>query len=183
MFFGMVLLTEIHDTHNLGQKYIREKINLILKTDIFQSCYNQFHHYYSMSATEEGNSSFSYTVKTLKTINQAVEDMTVSLKDVGLGVLCTLDFKEILQKKGLDYKDEYRLLEVCNPSAAKQALESNPEIGLLLPCTIAIYQKNNENFISLAKPTALLANIHDHRLDKFGQEIEQKLVSAIQKMK
>ena len=136
-----------------------------------------------MSGTEKRDSGFSYTVKTLKTINQAVEDVTASLKEVGFGVLGTLNFKEILQKKGLEFKDEYRLLEVCNPSAAKQALESNPEIGLLLPCTIAVYQKNNENFIILAKPTALLANIHDNRLDKFGQEMEQKLVSAIQKVK
>ncbi|MDC8452285.1 MAG: DUF302 domain-containing protein [Candidatus Nitrosotalea sp.] len=137
----------------------------------------------NVSAREEKNSSFSYTVKTLKTINQAVEDITASLKEVGFGVLGTLNFKEILQKKGLDFKDEYRLLEVCNPSAAKQALESNPEIGLLLPCTIAIYQKNNENYISLAKPTALLANIPDNKLDKFGQEMEQKLVSAIREAK
>ena len=134
-----------------------------------------------MSVAEERN--FSYTVKTMKTVNQAVEDVTASLKEVGFGILGTLNFKEILQKKGLDYKDEYRLLEVCNPSAAKQALESNPEVGLLLPCTVAVYQKNNENFISLAKPTALLANIHDNRLDKFGQEMEQKLVNAIQKAK
>lgn len=135
-----------------------------------------------MSDTEKRDSGFSYTVKTLKTINQAVEDVTTSLKEVGFGILGTLNFKEILQKKGLEFKEEYRLLEVCNPSAAKQALESNPEIGLLLPCTIAVYQKNNENFISLARPTALLANIHDDRLDKFGQEMEQKLVSAIQKV-
>ena len=131
----------------------------------------------------ERNSSFSYTVKTLKTINQAVEDITASLKEVGFGVLGTLNFKEIFQKKGLDYKDEYQLLEVCNPGAAKQALESNPEIGLLLPCTIAVYEKNNENFISLAKPTALLANMHDNQLDRLGQEMEQKLVSVIQKVK
>jgi len=135
-----------------------------------------------MSDTEKRDSGFSYTVKTLKTINQAVEDVTASLKEVGFGILGTLNFKEILQKKGLEFKEEYQLLEVCNPSAAKQALESNPEIGLLLPCTIAVYQKNNENFISLARPTALLANIHDDRLDKFGQEMEQKLVSAIQKV-
>lgn len=132
---------------------------------------------------KEENPSFSYTVKTAKTINQAIEDVTASLKEIGFGVLGTLNFKEILQKKGLNFKDEYRLLEVCNPLAAKQVLESNPEIGLLLPCTIAVYQKNNENWISLAKPTSLLANIGDSKLDKFGEEIEQKLVQAILKVK
>ncbi len=131
----------------------------------------------------EKSSDFSYTVKTLKTINQAVEDITAGLKEIGFGVLGTLNFKEILQKKGLEFKDEYRLLEVCNPAAAKHVLESNPEIGLLLPCTIAVYQNKNENWISLAKPTSLLANIHDNKLEKFGKEIEENLVQVIKKMK
>lgn len=136
-----------------------------------------------MTSLPKKPSSFSYTVKTTKTINQAVEDITSSLKEVGFGVLGTLDFKELLKKKGVDLKDEYRLLEVCNPSAAKQALESNPEVGLLLPCPIAVYQNNNENFISLARPTSLLASLSDRKLDEFGKEIEQKLVHAIQKVK
>ncbi len=130
----------------------------------------------------EKNSGFSYTIKTQKTIDEAIEAITTGLKEMGFGVLGTLNFKEILQKKGVEFKDEYRLLEVCNPTAAKQVLESNPEIGLLLPCTIAVYQKDGENWISLAKPTSLLANIHDNKLDKFGKEIEDKLVYVLQKM-
>ncbi|MDE1829331.1 MAG: DUF302 domain-containing protein [Thaumarchaeota archaeon] len=136
-----------------------------------------------MTSFQKKPSSLSYTVKTEKTINQAVEDITSSLKEVGFGVFGTLNFKELLKKKGVDLKDEYRLLEVCNPSAAKQALESNPEVGLLLPCTIAVYQRHNDNFISLAKPTSLLATLPDRQLDEFGKEIEQKLVEAIQKVK
>ncbi len=131
----------------------------------------------------EGRSSFSYTVKTRKTINQAVEDITAGLKEVGFGVVSTLNFKEMLQKKGLDLSTEYRLLEVCSPSAAKQVLESNPETGLLLPCPIAVYQNNNENWISLARPASLLANINDRQFDKFGKEMEQKLVQVIERVK
>lgn len=131
----------------------------------------------------ERNSSFSYSVKTLKTINQAVEDITASLKEVGFGVLGTLNFKEILQKKGINYPLEYRLLEVCNPLAAKHVLEMNPENGLLLPCTIAVYGKGNENTISLAKPTALLSMMSDKNMQDMGKEIEQKLVQAIENSK
>ncbi len=136
-----------------------------------------------MNHQERKTSNFSYTVKTQKTINQAVEDITDGLKEIGFGVLGTLNFKDLLQKKGVDLNYEYRLLEVCNPAAAKQALETNPEIGLLLPCPIAVYQRDNENWISLAKPTSLLANIDDRRLDKFGKDIEEKLVRVIQKVR
>lgn len=136
-----------------------------------------------MTSLPKESSSFSYTVKTTKTINQAMEDIASNLKEVGFGVLGTLNFKELLKKKGVDLKDEYLLLEVCNPTAAKQALESNPEVGLLLPCTIAVYRKDNENFISLARPSSLLTILSERRLDEFGREIEEKLVQAIKKAK
>ena len=93
---------------------------------------------------------FAYTVKTQKDIHDAITDPTQSLKKIGFGVLETLDFKKILTDKGLEFQNNYRLMEVCHPSLAKQVLEASPDLGLLLPCTIAVYQKDNENYISLA---------------------------------
>ena len=94
-----------------------------------------------------------------------------------------MDFKEIFAKKGIDYPHEYKLLEICNPQAAKQALDSDPNIGLLLPCTIAIYEKNGENYISLAKPTILLSVVSNTDLESMGKEIETKLIEVIEKIK
>ena len=74
-------------------------------------------------------------------------------------------------------------MEVCKPDAAKHVLESDPEIGLLLPCTIAVYGKNGENWISLAKPTALLAAAHSEELAQLGRDIETRLVGVIQNAK
>ena len=123
--------------------------------------------------------SFSYTVKTQKAMNDAIEEITSNLTKIKFGVLGTLDFKEIFAKKGIDFPNEYKLLEVCNPVAAKQALDSDPDIGLLLPCTIAIYEKNNENYISLAKPTVLLSVAQNTGLEAMGKEIESKLIKVI----
>ncbi|MDH3340315.1 MAG: DUF302 domain-containing protein [Nitrosopumilus sp.] len=102
---------------------------------------------------------------------------------MGFGVLETLDFKKILTEKGLEFADNYKLMEVCNPHLAKQVLESNPDLGLLLPCTIAVYQKDNENFISLAKPTSLLSMVSDKNLKFSGEEIENGLIKIIDKAK
>ena len=83
----------------------------------------------------------------------------------------------------IDYPHEYKLLEVCNPQAAKQALDSDPNIGLLLPCTIAMYEKDGENYISLAKPTTLLSVASNTELDSMGKEIEEKLIEVIDNSK
>ena len=118
--------------------------------------------------------SFTYTVKTQKNIDDVITTITENLKEIGFGVLETLDFKKILSDKGLEFSNSYKLMEVCHPSLAKQVLEANPDLGLLLPCTIAIYQKDNENFISLARPTSLLSMASDKSLNFSGEEIEDQ---------
>ena len=126
---------------------------------------------------------FNHTVKTQKNIDDVIEDITSNLSEIKFGVLGTLDFKEIFAKKGIDYPHEYKLLEICNPQAAKQALDSDPNIGLLLPCTMAVYEKDGENYISLAKPTTLLSVASNTELESMGKEIEAKLVKVIEKVK
>jgi len=122
-------------------------------------------------------------VKTEKSIDNAITDLTENLKEIGFGVLETLDFKKILTDKGLEFADNYKLMEVCNPNLAKQVLEANPDLGLLLPCTIAVYQKNNENFISLARPTSLLSMVSDDNLKISGEDIENGLIKIIENTK
>lgn len=127
--------------------------------------------------------SFTYTVKTQKNIDDVITTITENLKEIGFGVLETLDFKKILSDKGLEFSNSYKLMEVCHPSLAKQVLEANPDLGLLLPCTIAIYQKGNENFISLARPTSLLSMASDKSLNFSGEEIETNLIKVIENTK
>jgi len=127
--------------------------------------------------------SFAFTVKTQKSIDDAITNLTENLKEIGFGVLETLDFKKILSEKGLEFSDDYRLMEVCNSNLAKQVLEANPDLGLLLPCTIAVYQKDNENFISLARPTSLLSMASDENLKISGEKIEDGLIKIIENTK
>jgi len=127
--------------------------------------------------------SFHYTVKTKKSIDQTIQDITSKLSEIKFGVLGILDFKEIFAKKGINYPHEYRLLEICNPQAAKQALDSDPKTGLLLPCTIAVYEAQGENYISLAKPTTLLAVASKPELETMGNEIERELIELLDNLK
>jgi len=127
--------------------------------------------------------SFHYSVKSKKTIDDVVESLTKNLKDVGFGVLGTLDFQKIFQSKGLEFDRKYKLLEVCNPIAAKTVLDSNPELGLMLPCTIAVYDDNGYTVISLAKPTSILSITSDDSFKELGLDIESKLIQSIDKTK
>lgn len=82
--------------------------------------------------------SFTHTVKAKKDIDDAITTLTEDLKEIGFGVLETLDFKKILSEKRLEFADNYKLMEVCNPNLAKQVLEANPDLELLLPTSLGL---------------------------------------------
>ena len=126
---------------------------------------------------------FTHTVKTQKNLDDVIVNLTEKLKEINFGVLETFDLKKILLEKGLEFSDNYKLLQVCNPQLAKQVLEANPDFGLLLPCTIAVYRKNNEKFISLARPTSLLSMASDQNLKFSGEDIENNLIRIIDSVK
>ncbi|MGH1567993.1 MAG: DUF302 domain-containing protein [Nitrosopumilus sp.] len=47
----------------------------------------------------------------------------------------------MLSEKGLEFADNYRLMGVCNPNSARQFLEANPDLGLLIPCQLPCIKK------------------------------------------
>ncbi len=126
---------------------------------------------------------FSYIVATKKEIENAIDDITENLKEIGFGILEILDFKNLLQDKGLEFNCNYKQMQVCNLELVKQVLGINPELGLLLPCSIAVYLKNDKNFVSLAKPSDVLSVVSDDVWKFIDKDIETNLIQVIENPK
>ena len=119
--------------------------------------------------------------KTVKMgFDQAIEAITVSLKEQGFGIVSDIDFSgSIMNNLGKEIAP-YRLLGACNPGYAYEAINAEPEIGVLLPCGIAVRQLNGKNVsISAIDPDALMLAVKNDKLSNFGKEIKEKLTIAI----
>ena len=82
---------------------------------------------------------------------EAVEKAKEALKEVGFGVLVEMDMKDTIKKKiGKDMMN-YVILGACNPTYAYEVLNIDPEVGLLLPCNVIVYEKSDGGVVVSAK--------------------------------
>ena len=87
----------------------------------------------------------------------AVNKVTAALKDEGFGVLTSIDVKDTLKKKiDADFR-RYIILGACNPPLAHQALQSEPLVGLLLPCNVTVEEADYGALVSIINPDAMLS--------------------------
>ncbi|MEG6566732.1 DUF302 domain-containing protein [Thermoanaerobacterium saccharolyticum] len=110
---------------------------------------------------------------------EAVEKAKEALKSVGFGVLVEIDMKDTIKKKiGKDMMN-YVILGACNPAYAYEVLNIDPEIGLLLPCNVIVYEKSDGGVVvsSIDPLKALPSN--DEKLSKIASEVADKLKKAV----
>ncbi|WP_079529974.1 DUF302 domain-containing protein [Halobacillus hunanensis] len=124
---------------------------------------------------------FHYTVEANQTVDESVKVLEEVLREEKFGVLWDFDIKDTLKRKGFDYNQNYRVLEVCNPEAAKEVLTQNFMVGYFLPCKIVVYEEQGKTKIGMPKPTTLIELTGDESLKAFAEDIESKLVVCMDK--
>ncbi|MFV1959718.1 MAG: DUF302 domain-containing protein [Planctomycetota bacterium] len=119
-----------------------------------------------------------YTFRTTfpGTLDAAIARVTEALGDEGFGILTDIDMKATLKKKlGLDVRP-YRILGACNPPLAHQAVEAEPDIGVLLPCGVVVRQEEDgSTAIVFMDPSVVLGVTGREDLAHLGAEIRARL--------
>ncbi|GAY07665.1 DUF302 domain-containing protein [Pseudonocardia sp. N23] len=92
---------------------------------------------------------------------EAVDAVTAALATQGFGVLTTIDVRATLKTKLGEDVEDYTILGACNPALAHQALSTDPEIGLLLPCNVTVRQTGGHTLVQAVDPAELLAMAGD----------------------
>ena len=107
----------------------------------------------------------------------AVERVTEELAKEGFGILTEIDVQTTLKAKLDKDMPPYLILGACNPSLAHQAIEAEPEMGLLLPCN-ALVREDEEGrvHVSFMDPVSVLGLVDNDRVDPLSMQVKQKLL-------
>jgi len=111
--------------------------------------------------------------------SDAVDRVKALLKDEGFGVLCDIDVAKILlEKTGATFRP-YRILGACNPHLAHQALDREPQLGLLLPCNVVIQEERGSTVVSAVDAGALLGVVGNADLSGVADDVNARLVRVL----
>ncbi len=74
---------------------------------------------------------------------EALARLPDALKREGFGIITEIDLKETFKAKlGVEFR-HYKIIGACNPSFAHTALLKDPRVGVLLPCNVVLYEKDD----------------------------------------
>ena len=113
---------------------------------------------------------------------EAVEKTIAALKAQGFGVLTSVDVQQIIKEKlGEDYRP-YVILGACNPPLAHRALTAEPEIGLLLPCNVVVYEDGDGCVVSAMDPTAVAKLMPHPELEAVATDARVRMERVLQQV-
>jgi uncharacterized protein (DUF302 family) len=120
-----------------------------------------------------------FKLSTDKTVSEVSAALEKAAKANHFGVMHVHNLKETMAKKGVEFGQECRIFEVCQPQQAKKVLDENMSVSTALPCRISLYEENGKRVLATLKPTALLAMFDVPQLKPVAQEVEETIVKIM----
>jgi uncharacterized protein (DUF302 family) len=107
---------------------------------------------------------YTLTTDTDLAFADAVARVREEVAAEGFGVLCEIDVQGTLKAKLGIEREPYLVLEACNPPLAHAALVVEPELRILLPRNVVVYQDQERTRIAAVDAEQMSAIVGNDRL-------------------
>jgi uncharacterized protein (DUF302 family) len=125
-----------------------------------------------------------YIVTTDKTFHQASTDLQAAVLRHGFGVLHVHDLGATLRSKGIEFEEECKVFEVCNPAQAAKVLSVDMRLNMALPCRISVFTEKGMTRIGMIRPVPMLTVLsQDAALVQVAEEVEENILQMIDETK
>jgi uncharacterized protein (DUF302 family) len=125
---------------------------------------------------------YTLSATTSLSFDETVALVRDELQAEGFGVLCEIDVKATMKEKlGLEL-EPYLILGACNPPLAHQALEAEPDIGVLLPCNVVVYRRGAETHVSAIDAERMLSIVGKEELATVADQVRRRLSAVVERV-
>ena len=122
------------------------------------------------------NAEYGFGINLPVAYEEAITLVVEALKAEGFGVLTDIDDNATMKTK-LDVEVQpYVILGACNPKLAYRGLQAEPELGLLLPCNVIVYDSGDgSSRVSVVDPLQMLGVVENPALQPVADEADNRL--------
>ncbi len=125
-----------------------------------------------------------YIVESKKNFDQVVKDLEEAIKNNGFGILHIHNLGSTLRSKGVAFKEECKIFEVCNPLEAAKVLSADMRLNMALPCRISVYTEHTSTKIGFIRPEKILSALsHNKILEDTAKEVEEEIIQMLEEAK
>jgi len=119
---------------------------------------------------------YGFTVSVSGSMDEVKGKVTGELQKEGFGILTEIDVAATLKKKLDVDRKPYLILGACNPVLANQALDADPDIGLLLPCNVVVREEDDGSItVGFMDPAAVLGLVDNEGVEALAGEVRSRL--------
>ncbi len=118
------------------------------------------------------------TFETNKSVDQAVEDIQKVLPNYGFGLQHIHNPPEKMREKGIDFKTECKILDICSPIIANEILSYDISLSCIMPCKISVYDDKGQTTIALNSIVQLVDDLNPDLTDS-AQAVQETIVNII----
>ncbi|MFE3637881.1 DUF302 domain-containing protein [Streptomyces sp. NPDC059168] len=122
---------------------------------------------------------YDRTVRLKGTFDETVAAVRQALADQGFGVLTEIDVRATLRAKLGHDMEEYLILGACNPPLARQALEADRSVGLLLPCNVVVRADGDDVVVQAIDPGTMVTLSGLDAMAPVAEEATRRLDAAL----
>lgn len=127
---------------------------------------------------------YGFSIKMNGSMDDVVGKVTEALKTEGFGVLTEIDVKATLKNKIDVDRKPYKILGACNPHLANQAINAEPDIGLLLPCNVVVREEDDGSMtVAFMDPMAVLDLTKNPEVHEIAPQVKERLTRVCDVLK
>ena len=137
----------------------------------------------TLTVNAQKDNNMYFTAKVQGTIENVEKELRAELEKEKFGVITEIDMAKTLKEKiDVDIKP-YKILGVCNPGFAYEAMQAEENIGVFLPCKMILKQvdANTVEVVSI-NPAAMMAIIGNDDLSKTADVVGKKMEAVVSRL-
>jgi len=125
---------------------------------------------------------YAHQVITHRSFEDSIRRVTELLAERVFGVLTEIDVQATLKKKlGLETRP-YKILGACNPTFAHRALDAEPNIGVLLPCNIVVWDEGDRRVVAAMEPRVMADIVEGNAIREVAEDVSKRIRQVLERL-